>query len=45
MGFEYLQKLEKQLEEVIDTLLELTIFKDESEKESDLDIHLELKLK
>ncbi|MBK5263533.1 MAG: transposase, partial [Peptostreptococcaceae bacterium] len=45
MSYEYIQKLEKQLEEEIDKLLNLAASKDESEKGSDLDIPEELKLR
>lgn len=45
MSYEYIQKLEKQLEEEIDKLLDLATAKDESEKGSDLDIPEELKLR
>src|SRR5665647_888617 len=38
MSYEYIQKLEKQLEEEIDKLLDLATAKDESEKDLDLDI-------
>lgn len=43
MSYEYIQKLEKQLEEEIEKLLGLAATHDESEKESDLDIPEELK--
>lgn len=45
MSYEYIQKLEKQLEEEIEKLLDLATSKDESEKGSDLDIPEELKLR
>src|SRR5665647_964930 len=45
MSYEYIQKLEKQLEEEIEKLLDLAASKDESEKGSDLDIPEELKLR
>jgi transposase len=45
MSYEYIQKLEKQLEEEIAKLLDLATSKDESEKELDLDIPEELKLR
>lgn len=45
MSYEYIQKLEKQLEEEIDKLLDLATSKDESEKGSELDIPEELKLR
>ena len=45
MSYEYIQKLEKQLEEEIGKLLDLAAAKDESEKGSDLDIPEELKLR
>ncbi|MBN2729329.1 MAG: IS1182 family transposase [Bacteroidales bacterium] len=43
MSYEYIQKLEKQLEEEIETLLSLAIAKDESEKDLDLNIPEEIK--
>lgn len=43
MSYEYLQKLEKQLEEEIEKLLSLAVAKDESEKDLDLDIPDEIK--
>ncbi len=43
MSYEYIQKIEKQLEEEIEKLLDLAASKDESEKGSDLDIPEELK--
>lgn len=43
MSYEYIQKLEKQLEEEIDRLLELASTKDESEKDPELDIPDEIK--
>jgi transposase len=45
MSYEYIQKLEKQLEEEIDKLLDLAASQDEIEKGSDLDIPEELKLR
>jgi len=45
MSYEYIQKLEKQLEEEIDKLLDLATAKDESEKDLDLDIPTEIKLR
>lgn len=45
MSYEYIQKLEKQLEEEIEKLLDLAASKDESEKGPDLDIPEELKLR
>jgi len=45
MSYEYIQKLEKQLEEEIDKLLDLAASQDESEKGLDLDIPEELKLR
>lgn len=45
MSYEYIQKLEKQLEEEIDKLLSLASEKDESEKDLELDIPQELKLR
>jgi len=44
MSYEYIQKLEKQLEEEIDKLLDMATAKDESEKDLDLDIPTEIKL-
>ena len=38
INYEYIQKLEKQLEEEIEKLLDLADSKDESEKGSELDI-------
>lgn len=43
MSYEYIQKLEKQLEEEIEKLLSLAVAKDESEKDFDLDIPDEIK--
>lgn len=43
MSYEYMQKLEKQLEEEIEKLLELALAKDESEKDLELDIPEEIK--
>ncbi len=43
MSYEYIQKLEKQLEEEIEKLLELAASKDESEKDLELDIPQEIK--
>ena len=43
MSYEYIQKLEKQLEEEIGKLLELARAKDESEKDLELDIPEEIK--
>ncbi|KAF0144390.1 IS1182 family transposase [Sediminibacterium sp.] len=45
MSYEYIQKLEKQLEEEIEKLLDLAASKDEIEKGSELDIPEELKLR
>lgn len=45
MSYEYIQKLEKQLEEEIDKLLDLATAKDEREKDLDLDITTEIKLR
>jgi len=45
MSYEYIQKLEKQLEEEIEKLFDMAASKDESEKGSDLDIPEELKLR
>jgi len=45
MSYEYIQKLEKQLEEEIEKLLGLAEAKDESEKDLDLDIPEEIKLR
>jgi transposase len=45
MSYEYIQKLEKQLEKEIDKLLDLAASKDESEKGLELDIPEELKLR
>ena len=45
MSYKYIQKLEKQLEEEIDKLLNLAEAKDESEKNLDLDILAEIKLR
>jgi hypothetical protein len=45
MSYGYIQKLEKQLEEEIEKLLDLAASKDESEKGLDLDIPEELKLR
>ena len=45
MSYEYIQKLEKQLEEEIDKLLDLATSQDESEKGLNLDIPEELKLR
>ena len=45
MSYEYIQKLEKQLEEEIGKLLDLARAKDESEKGPELDIPEELKLR
>ena len=45
MSYEYIKKLEKQLEEEIDKLLNLAEAKDESEKDLDLDIMAEIKLR
>jgi transposase len=45
MSYEYIQKLEKQLEEEIEKLLSLAAEKDESEKDIELDIPEELKLR
>ena len=45
MSYEYIQKLEKQLEEEIDKLLDLAASQDESEKGLNLDIPEELKLR
>ena len=45
MSYQYIQKLEKQLEEEIERLLDLAASKDESEKTIDLDIPEELKLR
>jgi len=42
INYEYIQKLEKQLEEEIEKLLDLADPKDESEKGSELDIPQEL---
>lgn len=45
MSYEYIRKLEKQLEEEIEKLLDMAASKDESEKGLDLDIPEELKLR
>ena len=45
MGYEYIQKLGKQMEEEIDKLLDLATAKDEREKDLDLDIPTEIKLR
>jgi len=45
MSYEYIQKLEKQLEGEIDKLLDLAVAKDESEKDFGLDIPKELELR
>lgn len=45
MSYEYIQKLEKQLEEEIEKLLSLAAEKDESEKDIELNIPQELKLR
>lgn len=45
MSYQYIQKLEKQLEEEINKLLDLAASQDESEKGLDLDIPKELKLR
>jgi transposase len=45
MSYEYIQKLEKQLEEEIDKLLDLATAEDEREKDLDLDIPTEIKLR
>lgn len=45
MSYQYIQKLEKQLEEEIDKLLDLAASHDESEKGPELDIPEELKLR
>src|SRR3990172_1943261 len=45
MSYEYIQKLEKQLEEEIEKLLNLAAEKDESEKDLEFDIPEELKLR
>ena len=45
MSYEYIQKLEKQLEEEIEKLLDMAAAKDESEKGLELDIPEELKLR
>ena len=45
MSYEYIQKLEKQLEEEIGKLLDLATAKDESEKALELNIPEELKLR
>ncbi|MHB9143593.1 MAG: IS1182 family transposase [Paludibacter sp.] len=45
MSYEYIQKLEKQLEEEIEKLLDMATAKDESEKDLDLDIPEELRLR
>jgi len=43
MSYEYMKKLEKHLEEEIETLLDLAVRQDEKEKEIDLDIPEEIK--
>lgn len=45
MSYEYIKKLEKQLEEEIEKLLNLAEAKDQSEKDLDLDIMAEIKLR
>jgi transposase len=45
MSYEYIQKLEKQLEEEIEKLLDLAMAKDESEKDFGLEIPKELELR
>lgn len=45
MSYEYIQKLEKQLEEEIEKLLDIAKKKDESEKSSELDIPEEISLR